>query len=80
MFFISLDKLETVNLLCRICEKYNEYFDVDVEYGRYIVDGASILALTSMLGHIVKIVPNTNDEKILNQYWEEVEKIGGYKI
>ena len=76
--FISLDKIETVNKLCKICDKYD--FDINVEYGRYVIDAKSILGVMSLLGNIVKIVPITSDDNEIDKLYIEMEDIGAYIV
>ena len=84
MYFIKLDAMETIERLCRICTKYKDDFDIDIEYGRYTVDGCSILGVSSLMGNIVRIHPpsedrNSNTELIKNMY-SELKKIGAYEV
>lgn len=65
MIFLNLDKLETAGKLTKICEKYSKYMGIDVTYGRYIIDGCSILGVTSLLGNIVKLKPRTDDSLLI---------------
>ena len=75
---INLDNLETVNKLVNTCNKYKDDMYLDIYYGRYIVDGCSLLAVVSLMGNIVKIKPNTDDENILNDFIKDIEAIGGW--
>ena len=79
MYFLKLDSLETANELSMICDRYKENMDVDIIYGRQVIDGRSVLGVVSLLGHIVKIIPVTNDNATKN-FYNEIEKIGAYKI
>ena len=80
MFFMKLDTLEQVNALVNICTKYKDQTDVDVLYGRYILDGCSALGVTSLVGKIIKIRLNTEDKVLLTYFFRDLEEIGGYKI
>lgn len=80
MLFLKLDTLEMANKLCEICDKYKECMDVDIIYGRQLIDGRSILGVVSLLGHIVKIKPVTSDENIIREFSDEIERIGAYKV
>lgn len=44
MLFLKLNALDDANKHCNICNKYKDKMDVDIKYGRYIVDGCSVLA------------------------------------
>ena len=78
MIFINLDKLETVSKLTKICEHYKNYMDTDVVHGKYIVDGCSILGVVSLLGNVVRVVPNTNDDLLLAYFIRELQDIGAW--
>lgn len=80
MFFIKLDTLEQVNAFVNICTKYKDQTDVDVLYGRYILDGCSVLGVSSLIGKIVKIKPSSDDNVLLTYFYRDLEEIGGYKI
>ena len=77
MIFINLDSLETVNNLVKICDKYDKHY-IDVAYGRYTVDGRSVLGVSSLMGKIVKIIPVTDDEILTKFIEKEVTEIGGW--
>lgn len=79
MFFIELDNLDTVNNLTNLCNKYKDYTDVDVKYGRYTVNGVSVLAVTSLLGNIVTIETTSKDELFKTFFFGELKSIGGWK-
>lgn len=80
MYFLKLDTLETANELSKICDKYRDNMDVDVIYGRQTIDGRSVLGVVSLLGHIVKLVPVTKENITVNDFYNEVQKIGAYKV
>lgn len=80
MYFLKIDTLDTANEISKICDKYKENMDVDIIYGRQVIDGRSVLGVVSLLGHIVKIIPVTKDEVMINNFYHEIEKIGAYKI
>lgn len=80
MIFLKLDTLETANELSKICERYKEDMDVDIIYGRQVIDGRSVLGVVSLLGNIIKIAPITKDEKLMSIFFDEIKGIGAYKI
>lgn len=80
MIFLKLETLDQVNYLTNVCETYKDKMDVDISHGRYIVDGRSVLGVTSMLGNIIKIIPRTEDELLINYFYKDLEEIGVYKI
>lgn len=80
MIFIELKDLETVNSFCKICDRYHDKMDIDVKYGRYIIDGCSVLAVTSLTGKTVKVIPNTGDALLKEYFFKNIEEIGAYKV
>lgn len=78
MVFITLDSLNKINELVKVCERYKEV-DIDIMHGRYTVDGRSVLGTASLLGNIVKVCPNTNDESVMNSIINDLEKIGAWE-
>ena len=80
MIFIKLDTLETVNKLVNVCSKYKDRTYIDIVYGRYTVDGCSVLGVASLLRNIVKIKPSTDDQDILDAFTKDVDEIGGWSV
>ena len=78
MVLINLDCLETASKLVSVCEKYKDQMDMDVIYGRYIIDACSILAVTSLVGNIVKVNANTSDNSLLDSLKSDIVSIGGW--
>lgn len=78
MVLINLDCLETASKLVSVCEKYKDQMDMDVIYGRYIIDACSILAVTSLVGNIVKVDANTSDNSLLDSLKSDIVSIGGW--
>ena len=63
----------------KIFEKYQKWFDVDLKFGRYVVDGCSYLGAFSLANHIVKVcpVPDT-DEELKIRLLKELRPFGAY--
>ena len=78
MVFITLDSLEVVSALVKICERYKDV-DTDVVHGIYTVDGRCALGVSSLLGNTVKVCPNTTDETIMNSMIKDLKEIGCFK-
>lgn len=78
--YIALDSLETVNALCHVCDRYAGEMDIDVTHGRTVVDGKSILGVTSLIGKIVRLDPIIKEEDTIIKFFSEVEVIGAYKV
>jgi len=75
---LYLETLDTVKDLCKICDTYRDKMDIDVTYGRYTIDGCSVLGVASLLGNVVGIKPNTDDGKKIECFYEEIKNIGAY--
>lgn len=75
MLNYNLDSVQAANKLVQLCEKYHEDMDIDIVHGRYIIDGCSMLGVHSLIGHIVSIEPQTDDENLKSEFGEELEKI-----
>lgn len=56
--------------LVNICEKY-ENSDIDVIYGRQIIDGKSILGVMSLMGRMVTVKINNEEEE--KSFEEEID-------
>ena len=69
--------INQVNALCAICDA--EDFDVNVMCGRICVDGRSVMGVMEMCGRVVTIVPITNDDFKVEEFFRKLEKIGAYK-
>ena len=75
MHFIKLDTFDTINKLVKLCDRYKGDTDIDVSYGRYIVDGASVLGVTSLLGNIVTVEPIIKDPQLVETFFTELKEI-----
>lgn len=75
MLSYNLDSFESAKKLIGLCEKYKDQMDIDVICGRYIIDACSVLGVHSLIGHIVSIEPQTDDENLKSEFGEELEKI-----
>lgn len=79
MIYIKLNSFETVKKLCNVCEYYKDYFDINISYENYMVDGCSIVGLMELIGKEVKIEPNSSNNEIENNFYKEIEEISGYE-
>ena len=78
MWKIKLDSERTCAELVGVCQDFKQVIPVNVCYGRYMVDGCSILGLLSLIPHTVDIwVPEMN-EIIIKNFTDELKKIGAY--
>ena len=79
MRYIFLDSIHRVKKICYVCEVYKDFFDVDISYGSYVVDGCSILGVTQLIGKEVKIEAHCPREDLAECFYKEAEGIGAYK-
>ena len=79
MRYIKLNSFETVKKLCNVCEYYKDYFDIDISYENYVVDGCSILGVTQLIGKEVKIEAHCPRDDLAECFYKEAEGIGAYK-
>ena len=75
MLNFNIDSRESAEKLIRLCEKYRGIAEVDVVCGRQTIDGRSLLGVMSLVGNFVTINPLTENEDILNQLSEDIERI-----
>lgn len=77
MLNYNLDSVQSAEKLVRLCEKYRDEqeLDVDVIYGRQTVDGCSLLGVTSLIGHFVTVKPVEKDREKIQSFAEELETI-----
>ena len=75
MLNFNLDSVKSVEKLTRLCEKYHDDMDIDIMHGRTVVDGCSLLGVTSLIGHFVTVKLNGKDENAVQRFSEELERI-----
>lgn len=77
MLNYNLDSLQSAEKLVRLCEKYRDEMelDIDVIHGRQTVDGCSLLGVTSLIGKFVSVVPVGRNEDAIQRFSEELERI-----
>lgn len=66
-----IQDVESAKKLVLICEKY-ENADIDVLYGRQIIDGKSILGVMSLMGRMVSLKVNSANEDDEKNFEEEI--------
>lgn len=73
MFDYKIYKDKDVLKLVNVCNKYEE--DVNVYYQKQVIDGKSVLGVASLMGHIVGVEIETDDEEIRNKFKEEIDSV-----
>lgn len=63
--------VDSAKKLVSVCEKYEEA-EIDVIYGRQIIDGKSILGVMSLMGRMVSLKVNSRNENDEKNFEEEI--------
>lgn len=63
--------VDSAKKLVSVCEKYEEA-EIDVIYGRQIIDGKSILGVMSLMGRMVSLKVNSANEDDEKNFEEEI--------
>ena len=75
MLNYNIDSVKSAEKLIRLCEKYHDDMDIDIMHGRTVVDGCSLLGVTSLIGHFVTVKPNGKDENAVQRFSKELERL-----
>lgn len=79
MWKIKLDTVNKCEKLVDACIRFQHKINIDICYGRYLIDGCSILGVMSLIPHEVEIwIPKT-DENITAAFEEEITEAGAWK-
>lgn len=66
--------VETATKLSKTCERYKDLLDVDVIYGRHMVDGCSSLGVMAFMGKIVTVKVVKGEKEEAARFLNEVGK------
>lgn len=58
----NIRTFEDAQNLVKLCDKYSKELTIDVIHGRYMVDGCSALGVMSLVGNIVTVEAEGNEE------------------
>ena len=72
----NLKDFKAARYLVNCCERFKEDFETDIIFGRYTVDGCSILGVQSLVGHIVTVDPQTDDKAVIEELKQLLNDIG----
>lgn len=77
MLYYNLDSLQSAEKLVRLCEKYRDEMelDIDIIYGRQTIDGCSLLGVASLIGKFVTVSTIGRDKEKIKRFEEELERI-----
>jgi phosphotransferase system HPr-like phosphotransfer protein len=73
MTAFKIETLTDAQNLVNICNKYP--FNIDIIYSTQIVDGKSILGVSSLLGNYVSVVPITDDKDAVIKFENDIKPI-----
>lgn len=79
MLSFNIDSMKSATKLIHLCEKYHDRMEVDVIYGRYIIDGCSMLGVHSLSGHMVSLMPQTDDNDLIEMFSKDLDGIKNEK-
>lgn len=74
MLEVDMDNAPELARICNECD-----FDINVMSGRVCVDGKSIMGVMEMVGHVVLLIPVTNDWFEAEKFYRLVKPLGAYK-
>ncbi len=64
-----IQSLDDASNLARLCGKYADTgLEIDVGYGRYVIDGFSTLGIFSLIGHTVSIELRATDGELIDMF------------
>ena len=75
MLNFNLNSKKSAEDLIKLCEKYRDDVEVEVIHGNQIVNGCSLLGVFSLIGNFVGIKPDSRDERAVQRFAEELERI-----
>lgn len=75
MLSFNLNSKKSAEDLIKLCEKYRDDVEVEVIHGNRTVNGCSLLGVFSLIGNFVGINPDSRDERAVQRFAEELEKI-----
>lgn len=75
MLSFNLNSKKSAEDLIKLCEKYRDDVEVEVIHGNQTVNGCSLLGVFSLIGNFVGIKPDSRDERAVQRFAEELEKI-----
>lgn len=75
MLSFNLNSKKSAEDLIKLCEKYRDDVEVEVIHGNQIVNGCSLLGVLSLIGNFVGIKPDSRDERAVQRFAEELERI-----
>lgn len=75
MLNFNLNSKKSAEDLIKLCEKYRDDVEVEVIHGNQTVNGCSLLGVFSLIGDFVGIKPDSRDERAVQMFAEELERI-----
>lgn len=75
MLNYNLDSIQSAEKLVKLCERYRDITDIDVNCGRHSIDGRSLMGAISLIGNFVTVNPQTDDQDIIRKFEIDLEGI-----
>ena len=75
MLNFNLDSVQAAEKLVKLCERYCDIADIDVNCGRHSIDGRSLMGVISLIGNFVTVNPQTDDQDIIRKFGIDLEGI-----
>lgn len=75
MLSFNLNSKKSAEDLIKLCNKYRDDVEVEVIHGNQTVNGCSLLGVFSLIGNFVGIKPDSRDERAVQRFAEELERI-----
>lgn len=79
MWKIDLHTIDKCQAVADLCNTFKD-IDIDLVYGRYLVDAKSLMGVLSLLNHSVGIVIHHHDRfDCLRHFESEIKKLGAWR-
>lgn len=75
MLNFNLDSVQAAEKLVKLCERYCDIADIDVNCGRHSIDGRSLMGVISLIGNFVTVNLQTDDQDIIRKFGIDLEGI-----
>ena len=75
MLNYNIDSVKSAEKLVKLCERYRDIADIDVNCGRHSIDGRSLMGVISLIGNFVTVNPQTDDQDIIRKFGIDLEGI-----
>lgn len=70
-FKIKLNTAKEVMLFVTLCAKFD--CDINCVYGRYQIDGKSLMGMINLIGKDIEVSFNCDDERVVELFKDEIK-------